>query len=351
MQERGRLRGAEHRRPLPIDPARRLAGAAALVLLLAACGTAPDGAPPVGDVPAEVASDAAAPDADAASAPAPDPAPDAEPDAAPAVEPDADTDADTEADADADADADAPSDPGSHPFDTTNPDLGWPFAADVEAVLAHAAAANAAFDAGVEAGFAFQAAHSWPDGFTADALLACRVDEPTPTWAELDARGYRVRFTIVSPLPAPYFRYPPTGELPFDAGLRVYVVLYRAETIVDGDIVNSFQDPARAAVRPDGTVTMFPTCFEYLPGEILAHRVTDGDVGGYTDAEAAGDVRFIMTNSPREAQLEVCGLLDTGDLATIAEMILPPDVEAAGLRIPRAVLEATLPELCAALRT
>ncbi len=337
MQGRGRLGGTARRRSGPTGDARRLAGAAALVLLLAACGAAPDGAPPVGDGPGEDASDAAAPDADAA--PAPDPAADVEPEPEPDAVPDAD------------ADADAPAAPGSHPFDRTNPDLGWPFAADVELILAHEDAMNAAVDAGAEAGFAFQAAPSWPDGFTADALLACRVDEPTPTWAELDARGYRVRFTIASPLPAPYFQYPPTGEYPFDSGLRVYVMLYRAETIVDGEVVNMFEDPARAAVRPDGTVTMFPTCFEYLPGEILAHRVTDGDVGGYTDAEAAGDVRLLMTNSPREAQLEVCGLFDAGDLATIAEMVLPPDVEAAGLRIPRAVLEATLPELCAALRT
>ncbi len=304
--------------------ARRAVGAAVLALLVVGCAAAPDeraGAPEGITAPESTA--------EPAPAPVPVPAPEPEPAPAPAADPDR-----------------AP-----HPFDRTNPDLGWPFAADVELILAHEDAMNAAFDAGAEAGFAFQAAHSWPDGFTADALLACRVDEPTPTWAELDARGYRVRFTIASPLPAPYFQYPPTGEYPFDSGLRVYVMLYRAETIVDGEVVNMFEDPARAAVRPDGTVTMFPTCFEYLPGEILAHRVTDGDVGGYTDAEAAGDVRFLMTNSPREAQFEVCGLLEAGDLATIAEMVLPPDVEAAGLRIPRAVLEATLPELCAALRT
>ena len=173
----------------------------------------------------------------------------------------------------------------------------------------------------------------------------------TPTWAELDARGYRIRFTIASPLPAAFFRYPPTGELPFDSGLRVYVVLYRAETIVEGEVVSTFEDPARVAVRPDGTITMFPTCFPYLPGEFLAHRVTDGDVGGYTDAEAAGDVRLIMTSSPVEDQLEVCELLDDGDLATIAEMVLPYDIEEAGLRIPARILEEVLGEVCAALRT
>jgi hypothetical protein len=280
----------------------------ALVLALAACATASDDG-------AAVASDTEPTATAPATALVPPPAP------APAREP--------------------------HPFDTTNPDLGWPFAADVELVLGLADRMNAAFAEGSEAGFTFMAAHSWPDGFTADALLACRLHEPTPTWAELDAIGHGYRFEIGGALPAPYFVYPPTGEYPFDAGLRVYVVLYRAETIVGGEVVNVYEDPSRVAIRPDGTPVMFPTCFEYLPGQFLAHRATDGHVGGYTDAEAAGDVRVIMENSGPAARAEVCALLAAGDLATIAEMVLPPDVEAAGLRIPRAVLAATLPALCA----
>ena len=316
---------------------RRAAGAGALLLVLAACGGAADGAAS-GDPAPEVEATGTDAAASAGRGPAPDEGPG----------PDTDTDPDTDPAPDPD-----PNVPprASHPFDGTHPDLDWPFADDIELAIGLAERMTAAFDAGNEAGFAFMAAHSWPDGFTADTLLACRIDEPTPTWAELDAQDHHYRFEIRGPIPVPGFQYPPTGEYPAESGLRPYLTYFVVERYADGEVIDAHDYPARVAIRPDGTAAMFPTCFEYLPGEFLAHRVTDGDVGGYTDAEAAGDVRLIMTSSPVADQLEVCGLLDDGDLATIAEMVLPYDIEAAGLRIPAHVLEEVLGELCAALRT
>ena len=182
----------------------------------------------------------------------------------------------------------APDEPAApHPFERTHPDLDWPFAADIEVVLAHADAMNAAFAAGNEAGFAYMAATSWPDGFTADALLACRLREPTPTWAELDAMDHTYRFEIRGPIPVPGFQYPPTGEYPSASGLRPYLVYFVAERRVGDEVVNLFEDASRVAIRPDGTAVMFPTCFEFLPGEFLAHRVTDG----HDDDGAARETR------------------------------------------------------------
>jgi pyruvate/2-oxoglutarate dehydrogenase complex dihydrolipoamide acyltransferase (E2) component len=120
----------------------------------------------------------------------------------------------------------SPPPPGSDevPFiGNINPSLGWPWVEDLERMAAFPALLDAAFDMGAKEGMRFLAAHSWPDGYTADAMLACRTSEPTPTYAELDADAhrYRVEFRPVSP--APGFQYPPTGEYPADSGLRVYL--------------------------------------------------------------------------------------------------------------------------------
>lgn len=229
----------------------------------------------------------------------------------------------------------------------TNPDLGWPFDDDLDRIEAFPTLLGAAFDVGVSEGMRFLAGHSWPDGYTADAMLACRASEPTPTYADLDADAhrYRVEFRPVSP--APGFQYPPTGEYPADAGLRVYLTWLIVVTEQGGVAVDTFNDIGRLAVRPDGTVVMFPTCFPFLPGQFLAHRVTDGDVGGYTDAEAEGDIRVIFTSSPSHLQAEVCERHAARDFAALEFMIMPPDIESIEALIPRSVMDRTLTQLCA----
>ena len=229
----------------------------------------------------------------------------------------------------------------------TNPDLDWPFDDDLDRIEAFPALLDAAFDAGAKEGMRFLAAHSWPDGYTADAMLACRTSEPTPTYAELDADAhrYRVEFRPVSP--APGFQYPPTGEYPADSGLRVYLGRLIVVTEERGTEVDTFDDIGRLAVRPDGTVVMFPTCFPFLPGQFLAHRVTDGDVGGYTDVEAEGDIRVIFTSSPSPLQAEVCERHAARDFAALEYMVMPPDIESTEASIPRPVMDGTLTQLCA----
>jgi len=234
------------------------------------------------------------------------------------------------------------------PIETINPGLGWPFAADLERMLAFPALLAAAFDAGSAEGLRFFAEHSWPDGYTADALLACRTPEPTPTYAELDASGWRyhVDFTPISP--APGFEYPPTGQYPAQLGLRVYLGRLRVVTEEDGAPVHTFDDIGRLAVRPDGAVVLFPTCFPFLPGQVLEHRVTDGTIGGYTDAEAEGDIRLIFTSSPPQLQAEVCERLAARDFDALEYMIMPFDIEFTEASIPRHVMERTVTELCMA---
>ena len=229
----------------------------------------------------------------------------------------------------------------------TNPDLDWPFDDDLDRIEAFPALLDAAFDAGAKEGMRFLAAHSWPDGYTADAMLACRTSEPTPTYAELDADAhrYRVEFRPVSP--APGFQYPPTGEYPADSGLRVYLGRLIVVTEERGTEVDTFDDIGRLAVRADGTVVMFPTCFPFLPGQFLAHRVTDGDVGGYTDVEAEGDIRVIFTSSPSPLQAEVCERHAARDFAALEYMVMPPDIESTEASIPRPVMDGTLTQLCA----
>ena len=50
---------------------------------------------------------------------------------------------------------------------------------------------------------------------------ACCHFRAAPTFADLDARGWRYRsgFAVVSP--APGFRYEPTGEYPAESGVRL----------------------------------------------------------------------------------------------------------------------------------
>jgi hypothetical protein len=234
------------------------------------------------------------------------------------------------------------------PIVDMNPNLDWPFAEDLERLEAFPALLDAAFDAGAAAGMRFLAEHSWPNGYTADAMLACRTSEPTPTYADLDADGhrYRVEFRPVSP--APGFQYPPTGEYPAELGLRVYLGRLIVVTEEGGEAVHTFDDVGRLAVRADGRVVMFPTCFPFLPGQALEHRVTDGNIGGYTDAEAEGDIRLIFTSSPPGLQAEVCERLAARDIDALLLMIVPPDIEFSEAAISRRVMERTVTDLCRA---
>jgi hypothetical protein len=133
-----------------------------------------------------------------------------------------------------------------------------------------------------------------------------------------------------------------------ELGLRVYLGRLIVVTEEDGLPVDTFDDIGRLAVRPDGSVVMFPMCFPFLPGQALEHRVTDGRIGGYTDAEAEGDIRLIFTSSPPDLQAEVCERLAARDLDALALMIVPPDIEFTDASIPRRVMERTVTELCAA---
>ena len=230
----------------------------------------------------------------------------------------------------------------------TNPDLDWPFDDDLDLIEAFPALLDAAFDAGVEEGLRFLAERSWPDGYTADAMLACRTPEPTPAYAELDADAHRNRVEFRPLSPAPGFQYPPTGEYPADAGLRIYLGRLIVVTEQRGEPVHTFDDIGRLAVRPDGAVVMFPACFPFLPGQFLEHRVTDGHVGGYTDAEAEGDIRVMFTSSPSAAQDEVCERHDARDLDALEYMLMPPDIEDGDASMPRDVIDRTVAELCRA---
>ena len=275
-----------------------------------------------------------APDA-AAEAPADTPAPEPAPAPAPQTPPTPDLAPDPDPD------------PDERPrILVTDPDLDWPFDDDVDRMLAFPALVDAAFDEGAEAGLRFLAEHSWPDGYSADALLACRTSEPTPTYAELDADGYRYRIDFDPLFHAPGFQYPPTSEYPASFGLRVYLGRLIVVTEESGEAVDTYDDVGRMAVHPDGRVVMFATCFPFLPGQFLEHRVTDGHVGGYTDAEAEGDIRLIFLGSPPNLQAEVCERHAAGDLDALDSMIVPPDIEFTEASIPRHVMDRTVGELC-----
>jgi hypothetical protein len=225
-------------------------------------------------------------------------------------------------------------------------DLGWPLREDEARIAAFPAQLDAAFDAGAQAGFRFLAERAWPDGFTADAMLACRTPEPTPSYRELDAQGFRYRFALGGPVPVPGFVYPPTGEYPSSLGVRTYLVRLTVRIERDGEVDEVFEEFDRIAVRADGTVVTFPTCFEFLPGGNLAHRVTDGRVGGYTDTEAEMDVRVIFERSPLSARSAVCEVLAAGDVDTLAQMVVPYGVDGVTTRVPERILTRTLTELC-----
>lgn len=338
---------------------RALTGTAMVAaLLLAGCGGAETegaGSAP-GSEPAPGTSEAATPEAPAPGTPDTPDTPDT-PGTPDTAEPDAGPGAGTGAESDPAAPSPTPlpaPTPAPDPSDTLppiariNPDLGWPWDEDLERLAAFPGLVDAAFDEGAREGLRFLAEHSWPDGYTTEAMLACRTSEPTPTYAELDAEGWRYRVDFLPGTPVPGFQYPPTGEYPVDFGLRGYAGLLTVITEVDGEPVNTFEDIARLAVRPDGTVAMFPTCFPFLPGQYLEHRVTDGDVGGYTDAEAEGDIRVIFAGSPPEAQAQVCERLAAGAIDDLFLMIVPPDIEFTEATIPRPVMERTVTELCEA---
>lgn len=309
------------------------------LLLLGACSSPADVADGPGSAPPP---DAAALDATPAPAPEPDPAPEAESDTQP--EPDAQPEEDPTSRLDL-----------PHLFDGPGlaemyPEVDWPFTEDLARLDAFHVALDAAFDAGAEAGLTFLAEHSWPEGYTADALLACRHSEPTPTFADLDARGWRYRsgFAVVSP--APGFRYEPTGEYPAESGVRPYLGRLIIHTLTFGSDPYVHDDIGRMIVLPDGRATLLPTCFPFLPGGLLEHRVNDGHVGGYTPEEAVADVRLEFAFSQDERQAELCAMHaeDGPDvLDTLMVKLLPRDLERAAADVFATVLLDTVAELCA----
>jgi hypothetical protein len=224
--------------------------------------------------------------------------------------------------------------------------LGWPFGDDFDRIQALPAQLDAAFDRGAKEGFRFLAEHSWPDTLTGDAMLACRAGEPTPSYSELDAENFRIRFAFKGLIPTPGFVYPPTGQVVSELGLRPYMTPFTA-TFVYGDEEAAHEPDsiARVAVRADGRVVMFPQCFDYLPGEALAHRgAADGDVGGYTAAEAEGDATLMFEFFTPELRTQLCDLFRRNGAAAIVELLTPPDVF--GVTVPADVADRVATRGC-----
>jgi hypothetical protein len=165
----------------------------------------------------------------------------------------------------------------------------WPaerIARDLELLAAHTLANDAAWDEGIAAATSFLAAHSWPQGYTAEAIQRCRLGEPVPDLASVDATGRRIAVTFTDAVPAPDWRFPPTDERPTDAGLRVYRVT-RTETISELDRepeVRTFT--AHVGIDDGDRVLSFPACTAYLPaGRPEVARELDrafGDLGPFT---------------------------------------------------------------------
>jgi hypothetical protein len=200
--------------------------------------------------------------------------------------------------------------PAAEPRPPTEIDLaaGWPIARDRALIEEASEDWRLAFEDGSRAGFTAMAEASWPPGLTADAILACKFSEPTPSYAELDDRGFTLWLRTVEPQPDPRWRYPPTGEPLSSYGLRVYRVIAQEVVTSSEEDENRSSEPfpAHVAVGFDGVVVQFPQCFEYLPGGEYAHRVTDGEVGGYTDDEQWGDLLLGFRNLGPIGQQDFC---------------------------------------------
>lgn len=147
--------------------------------------------------------------------------------------------------------------------------LPWPagrIARDLELIAAHTLAHDAAWDEGIAAATGFLAAHSWPQGYTAESIQRCRLGDPVPDLASVDATGRRIGLTFTDAVPAPDWRFPPTDERPTDAGLRVYRVT-RTETIRELDRETEVRTfIAHVGIDDDERVLSFPACTAYLPG-------------------------------------------------------------------------------------
>lgn len=186
----------------------------------------------------------------------------------------------------------APARPAPRPPTPIDLAAGWPVELDRERIEGASALLVRAFEEGSRAGLTALGEASWPPGVTADVLLACRFSEPTPSFAELDARRFTIEIRMLDPRPRPRWRYPPTGESLAQYGLRVYRVMMQEVATSDAPEEDRSGEwfEAHAAVDGDGKVWMFAACDDYLPGGEYAHRVTDGEVGGYTDEEQWGDL-------------------------------------------------------------
>jgi len=164
-------------------------------------------------------------------------------------------------------------------------------AEDLRLITRHEVAIDLASVVGVRELYEYVADHSWPDGYTAAALVRCAFDDPAPSFAQLEDAGLTFGLRLSDLEPRPDWRFPPTGELLADLGMRVYrstrVELYRVD-----------QEPAwervatgHVAITPDGRVVSFPICTEFLPGgERAVPPARDAGApggGGYVGRPAA----------------------------------------------------------------
>ena len=132
--------------------------------------------------------------------------------------------------------------------------------------------------------------------------------------------------------------------------MRPYLGRLAIHTVTFGREPDVFEDFARMIVLPDGRATLLPTCFPFLPGGLLEHRINDGHVGGYTPEEAVADVRLEFTFSPAEDQAELCAIREEDGpdvLDTLMVKLLPRDLERAAADVFATVLLETVAELCA----
>lgn len=225
---------------------------------------------------------------------------------------------------------------------------GWPVELDRKRIDDASWRLLRAFDEGSRAGLTALAEASWPPGITADLLLACRFSEPTASYGELDERDFSVWIRMWDAVPAPRWRYPPTGESLAPYGLRVYRVQMQ-ETVnstLPEESLGSGVFEAHAAVDGDGKVWVFAACDEYLPGGDYAHRVTDGEVGGYTDEEQWGDLLLGFRNLGPLGQQDFCDDYRTGGAKATRDWFVdggyfPPTLT---VDVVRAFLDPRCPE-------
>jgi len=130
---------------------------------------------------------------------------------------------------------------------------GWDVAADLAAIQAHFAGLAAAFDRGVEAGFAARGASHLP-ALTAEQYLACLFG-PDETFALLAEDGYRLRTEWSALEPDPDFVTLDDVRL-VDEGFRVYFGIFvEYETFLGEEDAFEFEDTV--AIHPDGRIVTF----------------------------------------------------------------------------------------------